>query len=107
MTALVSFRDTGDQVPRACTRRDDLARFGGDEFVVAVPDLEIAAVERIAARLAAVLEALEWGSERRYRVGVSIDDDAFADPGAAAAAGEGEAAAAGEAAGPPTWPGSS
>lgn len=64
-------RDAGTAL-QSNTRPDDIvARFGGDEFVVAIPHLEVEAVERIAARLAAALEALQWGSDRPFRVGVS------------------------------------
>jgi len=55
----------------ALTRGEDVvARFGGDEFVIAVPELEVALVERITGRLAAAIEALEWGAPA-YRVTAS------------------------------------
>ena len=54
------------------TRADDIvARFGGDEFVVAVPYLDVSAVERIAERLAQAIAALEWRFDRSFRIGVS------------------------------------
>src|ERR1051326_4553050 len=63
-------RDVGF-VLQSNTRADDVvARFGGDEFVVAVPELEAALVERITGRLAAAIAALEWGAPA-YRVTAS------------------------------------
>jgi two-component system cell cycle response regulator len=63
-------RDVGF-VLQSNTRADDVvARFGGDEFVVAVPELEVALVERITGRLAAAIAALEWGAPA-YRVTAS------------------------------------
>jgi len=56
----------------SCTRADDIvARFGGDEFIVAIPNLEITAIERIADRLTQAIAALEWRIERPFRVGIS------------------------------------
>jgi diguanylate cyclase (GGDEF)-like protein len=69
----------GDEVLRrvgtalqSSTRPDDVvARFGGDEFIVAVPDAEIEMVERIAARLATAIAALRWDMEATFQLGVS------------------------------------
>jgi two-component system cell cycle response regulator len=64
-------RDVGTAL-MSNTRPDDIvARFGGDEFVVAIPDLDVAAVERIAERLTGAIAALEWGSAARFRVAAS------------------------------------
>ena len=55
------------------TRPNDIvARFGGDEFVVAIPNLEIAAIERIAERLGQAVAALDWRADRAFRVSVSV-----------------------------------
>ena len=63
-------RDVGIAL-QSNTRPDDIvARFGGDEFVVSVPELEVALVERITGRLAAAIEALEWGAPA-YRITAS------------------------------------
>lgn len=45
----------------ANTRAEDIvARFGGDEFVIAMPHLDVDTVEKIAGRLRQAVEALEW-----------------------------------------------
>jgi diguanylate cyclase (GGDEF)-like protein len=70
---------TGDRVLRdvavalqSSTRAEDVvARFGGDEFVIAIPDLGIETIERIAGRLTAAIEALEWTVAQTFRIGVS------------------------------------
>src|ERR1051326_2356969 len=46
-------RDVGFVLQSNTGADDVVARFGGDEFVVAVPELEVALVERITGRLAA------------------------------------------------------
>ena len=54
------------------TRPEDLvARFGGDEFVIAVPHLDVHAIERIAQRLTAAIEAMRWESDGTFGVGAS------------------------------------
>lgn len=54
------------------TRPDDVvARFGGDEFVLAIPHLGVADVERIAGRLVNAVETLECAFEPSFRIGVS------------------------------------
>jgi diguanylate cyclase (GGDEF)-like protein len=52
------------------TRPDDLvARYGGDEFVMAVAGLEVEEVQRLAARVAAEIAALQWlCDERSFRI---------------------------------------
>ena len=69
----------GDEVLRGVgaalqsnTRPDDVvARFGGDEFIVTIPDAGVDVVERIAERLTAAIAALRWGTEEVFHVGVS------------------------------------
>lgn len=64
-------RDVGAAL-QATTRPEDIvARFGGDEFIVAIPHVDIATVERITDRLGHTLEALEWKTGGTFRVGVS------------------------------------
>jgi two-component system cell cycle response regulator len=64
-------RDVGTTLQRNTRPEDVVARFGGDEFVVAIPQLEIAGVERVAERLARAIAALEWRAEPRFRIGAS------------------------------------
>jgi diguanylate cyclase (GGDEF)-like protein len=69
----------GDRVLRdvatainAHTRAEDVvARFGGDEFVLAIPRLEINMIESIAARLAQTIDALCWTDPEPFSVGSS------------------------------------
>jgi two-component system cell cycle response regulator len=69
----------GDRVLRAVgtalnanTRAEDVvARFGGDEFVVAVPNVDVATLEGIAERLAQAIDALECGEAQSLRIGAS------------------------------------
>jgi len=54
------------------TRPDDIvARFGGDEFAVAVPDVDLSAVERIAERLTRAVTALAWEANPPFGIGAS------------------------------------
>lgn len=55
------------------TRTDDVvARFGGDEFVVGIPHLEVDVIERIARRLERAVAELQWtAGTAAFRVGVS------------------------------------
>ena len=70
---------TGDRVLRdigtalhANTRAEDIvARFGGDEFIVAVPQLEPETIERIAGRLTQALEALRFEPSNTFPLGAS------------------------------------
>jgi len=64
-------RDVGLSLQSTTRPEDVVARFGGDEFVIAVPHLEIPLVERIEERLGRAVAELEWGRETRFRVGVS------------------------------------
>jgi diguanylate cyclase (GGDEF)-like protein len=70
----------GDQVLRDVatalhtnTRVEDVvARFGGDEFVIAVPHLDVPTLERICERLSHAVAAIEWSvADATFRVGVS------------------------------------
>lgn len=70
----------GDQVLRDVvtslhtnTRIEDIvARFGGDEFVIAVPNLDVAALESVCERLSDAVAAVEWSvGDSTFRVGVS------------------------------------
>ena len=64
-------RDVGTAL-QSNTRPDDVvARFGGDEFVIAVPHLDILTVERIASRVTDAVAALEWSWSPAYRIGMS------------------------------------
>jgi diguanylate cyclase (GGDEF)-like protein len=54
------------------TRADDVvARFGGDEFVIAIPHLAPDAVERIAQRLTIAIEQLRWAHSAPAQIGAS------------------------------------
>ena len=65
-------RDVGALFHRNTRPEDIAARFGGDEFVLAIPHLDIGSIERIAARLTEDISAFEWAAgESRFRVGVS------------------------------------
>jgi diguanylate cyclase (GGDEF)-like protein len=64
-------RDVGTALQRN-TRPDDIvARFGGDEFVIAVPHLDIPTVERIAGRVTQAVAALSWSWSPASRIGMS------------------------------------
>jgi two-component system cell cycle response regulator len=53
-------RDVGTALQTNTRPEDVVARFGGDEFVVAVPGVELSVVERIAERLTSAIAALTW-----------------------------------------------
>ncbi len=54
------------------TRADDIvARFGGDEFVVAIPHLDVLTVSKIAERLATAIAGLQWTYGTTFHVGAS------------------------------------
>ncbi|HEV2722511.1 MAG TPA: diguanylate cyclase [Thermoanaerobaculia bacterium] len=54
------------------TRSEDIVgRFGGDEFVIAIPQLDVDVVERIAERLTRAVAELEWSLGSPFHVGVS------------------------------------
>ncbi|HVG25592.1 MAG TPA: diguanylate cyclase [Thermoanaerobaculia bacterium] len=55
----------------ANTRAEDIvARFGGDEFVIALPQIDVATVERIAERVREAVAALRWGTPS-FAIGMS------------------------------------
>jgi diguanylate cyclase (GGDEF)-like protein len=59
---------------KACTRKTDtLARFGGDEFVILLPNTGLAAVRRVAERVRAYVEGtyVEWNG-RSIRSTISV-----------------------------------
>ena len=65
-------RDVGTAL-HANTRVEDIvARFGGDEFIVVIPDVDVATVERIGARLAAAIGALRWEAGQPFAIGASV-----------------------------------
>ena len=64
-------RDIGTALHTNTRAEDIVARFGGDEFIVAVPQLEPETVERIASRLTLALEALRWDTPDPVHVGAS------------------------------------
>jgi diguanylate cyclase (GGDEF)-like protein len=64
-------RDVATSLHSTTRSNDIVARFGGDEFVVAIPHLDVSAVERIAARLTEAVAALEWKTDPPLRVTIS------------------------------------
>ncbi len=64
-------RDIGTALHTNTRAEDIVARFGGDEFIVAVPQLEVETIERIASRLTLALEALRWDTPHAFHVGAS------------------------------------
>ena len=65
-------RDIGALFHRSTRPEDIVARLGGDEFVMAVPDLPLREIERIAERLARQVGALEWAVDAAtFTLGVS------------------------------------
>ena len=64
-------RDVGTALQRS-TRADDIvARFGGDEFVIGIPRLEVDVVERIAERVVRAVGELQWNAAAPFRVSAS------------------------------------
>lgn len=75
--------DVGDEVLRECAERlrravrgiDIVARFGGEEFVVAMPDTEPFAAQRVAERIRQAIETVPFevaGGSKSIRVTASI-----------------------------------
>ena len=64
-------RDVGIALQTNTRPEDIVARFGGDEFLVAIPDVDVATVEKIAERLTNAIAALQWSSAKPFRVGAS------------------------------------
>lgn len=70
-----------ERLDRACPEDGRVGRFGGDEFVAVFPAADLDEVERVAARLAAVVvDPVELRSGETVTVGVSTGA-AFAEPG--------------------------
>lgn len=65
-------RDIGTLFHRNTRPEDVVARFGGDEFVMAIPQLDVATIERIAVRLAHDVQALRWSADgATFNIGAS------------------------------------
>jgi diguanylate cyclase (GGDEF)-like protein len=64
-------RDVGTALLRNTRPDDVVARFGGDEFVIAVPHLDIQTVERIAERVTLAVAALAWRWSPGCHIGMS------------------------------------
>jgi two-component system cell cycle response regulator len=65
-------RDIGALFHRNTRPEDIVARFGGDEFVMAIPQLQIRDIERIAERLARDVRGLHWVLEgAAFTLGIS------------------------------------
>jgi two-component system cell cycle response regulator len=65
-------RDVATSFQTRTRPQDIVARFGGDEFVMAIPDLDVDAIEQITVRLAEEVERLRWtGDDGEFGVGVS------------------------------------
>ena len=65
-------RDVGALFLRSTRAEDVIARFGGDEFVMAVADPSVVDIERIAARLVEAVQALQWvAGEARFGISVT------------------------------------
>jgi diguanylate cyclase (GGDEF)-like protein len=65
-------RDIGALFHRNTRPEDIVARFGGDEFVMAIPQLQIRDIERIAARLARDVGGLHWDIDgAAFTLGIS------------------------------------
>jgi two-component system, cell cycle response regulator len=64
--------DLGALFHRSTRPEDIVARLGGDEFVMAVPELDLATIERIAARLSRDVHALQWAVDgAAFALGIS------------------------------------
>lgn len=65
-------RDVGGVFQRSTRSEDLIARWGGDEFVLAIAHQPLDSVERITDRLASDLRALQWTANTElFRVGVT------------------------------------
>jgi two-component system, cell cycle response regulator len=66
-------RDVGAVFYRNTRPEDLIARYGGDEFVMIVPHLDVPHIESLAHRLAREVRALQWsvGSGEPFTVGVT------------------------------------
>lgn len=65
-------RDLGTALHTNTRAEDVVARFGGDEFVIAIPHLPVDRVEAVAERLTAAINALRWTTTAEsFGIGVS------------------------------------
>lgn len=65
-------RDIGALFHRNTRPEDLIARYGGDEFVMVVPYLELSAIDRVIERLVAEVQALQWSiGGATFRIGVT------------------------------------
>ena len=64
-------RDVGTALLTNTRPEDIVARFGGDEFIVAIPHVDVATVERIAERLTITIAALRLDTQPAIAVGAS------------------------------------
>jgi two-component system cell cycle response regulator len=65
-------RDIGALFHRNTRPEDLIARYGGDEFVMVVPHLELPAIERMIERLSAEVQALQWSVDaEQFSIGVT------------------------------------
>jgi diguanylate cyclase (GGDEF)-like protein len=64
-------RDVGALFHRTTRPSDLIARYGGDEFVMVVTELDIDSVARMAERLAGEIRTLRWAAERN-RFGIDV-----------------------------------
>lgn len=71
LTGDTVLRDVGTALQAGTRPEDIVARFGGDEFIVALPHVDVAATERIAERLTASIAALRWVGEPSLGIGAS------------------------------------
>ncbi len=65
-------RDVANALQRNTRSEDIVARFGGDEFVVAIPHLDVMTVSKIADRLATAVAGLQWNCGALFHVGASV-----------------------------------
>jgi len=64
-------RDIGTTLHTQTRAEDVVARFGGDEFVIAIPNLAVDAIERIATRVTAAIQNLRWPEPESFEIGAS------------------------------------
>lgn len=80
-------REVADRLAACVRKADTLARHGGDEFVVVIPELQRASdCEVVAAKILAALQAEFRGDDRAFSLGASIGVSLYPDD-----AGDGEA----------------
>jgi diguanylate cyclase (GGDEF)-like protein len=65
-------RDIGSLFDHDTRAEDLIARYGGDEFVLCVPHLELEDLQRMVDRLAGHVRALQWSTgEETFTIGVT------------------------------------